>query len=164
MTMNERAKSTFGVPGGGAWYWKQDIKDGQPGALTHYRESGSNGFIVSWDKDIAMNRAFAWYSGPQEFFENLLLIVPERRFGYELIPENAKCKAYMDIEWIGANDLHHTVLSSKLVELRHSIETQLMIAPNIYMVCGSRPKEEGRVMKTKNLYHLVIKNVIFNDN
>ena len=88
--MSEHALTRFDcekhcLPVGGSWHWRQ-----QP-VLTAFQSLG--GFPVAWDNGKG-GKIYGHYSSAETFYNSLLSNPNDKRWGYELIPENTLCKGY----------------------------------------------------------------------
>ncbi len=143
------------VPSGGQWFWRQ------AGMLANLPE---NGFAVAWDSVEGKSgpKIYGAYPTAQDFYQNLLLNPPNQRWAYEFIPESARCKAYMDVEWRSDTNEGHTRIREIVAEVRSRFKQQFNERePEIYVCCGSRPDPTSGF---KNSYHVVIGNMVFQCN
>ena len=119
-------------------------------------------FCIAWDRKAGGGpKVYGLYPSAEDFYTHLLQNPPNKRFGYELIPENTPCKAYADIEWIGAPDPNHTLLKRLITFFREQAAEKYPDLPGhleVYVACGSRPAEGERV---KHSYHVTIHNLVF---
>ena len=83
MNCQDREKSQ--IPKGGAWYPKQ--------AAMLDALSRNKGYIaVAWDVAAGEGKnAYGLYATAEDFYKHLLQHPQDKRFGYELIPENTLC-------------------------------------------------------------------------
>ena len=137
--------------------------------LEAYAAAGKQGHTVAWDtapikgkKDGA--KAYAHYDSIEAFYASLLQNPPDKRFGYELIPENTPCKAYGDIEWIGEPDPNHALLTHLIKFFRKRAAEWYSDLPGqleVFVTCSSRPAGGELV---KHSYHVIINNLVFSCN
>jgi hypothetical protein len=140
------------LPDGGSWHWRQ-----QP-VLTAFQSLG--GFLVAWDNGKG-GKIYGHYSGADTFYNSLLSNPNDKRWGYELIPENTLCKGYLDVEWEGPADQGHTKLQMIIHVLRVKIREASCINPELHVACGTRSIRQGHI---KHSYHIVVENLIFECN
>ena len=166
---DRQVRQQHGTAPGGTWYKKQ--KD----MLAAYADGDKQGHLVAWDRvpymkdgKLCVPRVYGLYASAQDFVRNLLLVDEKKRFGYELIPENAPCKAYADIEWEGPADPDHSTLKRLLKYLRErASELYLQKAPHqwkMYVACGTREAKGAGPGVMKHSYHVVIPNLVFQSN
>ena len=151
--MNSQDREKNQIPKGGAWYWRQ--------ADMFHALSKNKGYIaVAWDVAAGEGKkAYGLYATAEEFYEHLLQTPPDKRFGYELIPENTLCKAYADVEWIGEPDPNHTLLK-RLIQFAAEWYPGILGKLEVYVACGSRPTESGAEL-VKHSYHITIANLVY---
>jgi hypothetical protein len=143
----------FDVPSGGKWFFTQSQM---------LDVNTSETFAVAWDKrEQDGSKLYGTFGDARAFFEGLHANTPDKRWGYELIPENSPCKLYADIEWIGENDKNHERLEWILTNLHDYCKDRYKRSPELYVCCSSRERKDG---KFKNSYHVVSPSVVFPNN
>ena len=152
--LSQSDRDKYEVPRGGQWFWDQ---------ASMLRANADNcAFTAAWDKEKDKgNKLYGLYPDPQTFYNSLLQNAPGQRWGYELVPQNTKCRLYCDIEWVGSEDKDHRKLRWILNELStHSVES-FNLSPDLFVCCSSRSQSKGQF---KNSYHLVSPSVVFQRN
>ena len=125
-----------------------------------YRAQG--GLPLGWDTGSGGKMFGIFPTRDTATYMHLLLDIPlQYRHGYELIPENVSCRAYLDVEWEGEQDKDHATLARLLQELRKLIRDKFSRDPQIHVLCGTRLKKDQIF---KNSYHIIISNVVFERN
>jgi hypothetical protein len=148
---------SYSVPSGSQWFFRQTPARA---ALT------ANGFMTAWDTSSGA-KLFAAYPSAPDFYKHFLKQPLDKRWGYEIIPESAPCKAYMNIEWLSPIDQgsdNHSRILLIIEDIRNRFEEKYSRAPEIYVCCGSRVVWGQKTAFYKNSYHVVIANFVFENN
>lgn len=141
------------------WYWKQ------AGMMVKYNELKADGLsplALTWDSTgkSSGSKIYSVCESAQTFFDLLIKHPVNKRWGYELIPENGPVRGYMDIEWFGEADTAHVKIEPMMKDLRKKLVEHFKVEPAIYVCCGSRPDKKGY----KNSYHVTVENIVFQNN
>ena len=121
--------------------------------------------MVAWDKDTTGGpKCFGLYPSPNVFVANLLSCEEDKRWAYELIPPNTRCKAYTDIEWKEPGPLlpgFHPKMNMILDHLSQKTLKEHGIIAIFQILTSSRKDEDGLI---KHSYHVNIVNLLFENN
>ena len=154
-SLSPRDLGLYDVPKGGKWFWDQQS------VLALIQDQ--KGFVVAWDKNEGQgHKVYGFYTTPEDFYEALLLIPADKRWGYEIIPNGSPCKLYLDVEWDGVDDSKdHTKIKTIVQNLRDRMRNFFDGSVELYLACSTRVKHESVF---KNSYHLVCPNFVFRCN
>lgn len=121
------------------------------------------GLCLAWDAQNG-KKMYGLYSEIDrvELLRRLLGVAVEHRHAYEFIPVDTRVRAYADLDWEGTCACPTHVLASRIVAAIHEKVLKLHgITAEIVLACGSRFKTGGAY---KHSYHLVVLNLIFENN
>ena len=154
--MNNQDREQNQIPDGGAWYWTQVEKT----ILDH----SQGGLAVALDTAAGKGKkAYGLYQNAEVFYEHLLRTPQNEHFGYELIPENNRCKAYADVEWVGLPDSNHALLK-RLIQFYRDRAAEwypkMCGKLEVYVACGSRRTESWAEL-VKHSYHITLANLVY---
>jgi len=152
--LTSQVRERLCIPLEGTWFYRQKF-------VLDQLNSNRSGFAVAWDNGRG-GKVYGFYLSALRFYECLLKNPVDKRYGYELICENTKCKGYLDVEWIGPLDVDHKKLQMITAALRAKLLSESNIIAELYVACGSRKTSDPDLMK--HSYHIVIDNVIFESN
>jgi hypothetical protein len=153
MSITPQEVQKLALPAQCPWFWNQ-------ATMFAHGSDPSARFNIAWDKDDKGKKVYAFYDDPASFY--LALAPLERRHGYELIHERARCLFYLDIEWLGPEDDDHVKMQWIADKLRAICEERFGLNPELYVSCSSRPAKEDGLYK--NSYHLVARSLAFQNN
>ena len=126
---------------------------------------------VTWDKNTQGSKAFGIFETAEAYFHTICAMPPSKRCGYEIVVADRPCKLYLDVEWetMGVDPAAFPTIQN----ICDAIAAKIRALPNrendvldFYRSTCSRsrrPKKDGG-FDYKNSFHIVVCNVIFDNN
>lgn len=152
-----RGRKRYGEPGGGEWFGLQ--KHMHERLAAHEERAGV--VTVAWQKENG-GYIFGIYKDAQTLHAALMRLAPDARFLFEQIEREKPCRAYADVEWMGAADPGHTRMREFCRRLHAWCAQRYEMRPELYVNTSSCATAEPGVHK--HSYHVVIRNLIFPTN
>ena len=164
----QNALRMHGLPSGGEWFWTQMLMfDAMQKWNALHSGSAGGAFPVAWDKKPTDKKKgmkmFAFYPSVHDFFLALCTLPVCQRYAYEIIVENKPCRTYADVEWVGERDNKHEAMRLLVQLLRDYCWRAYKCSAEVFVACSSRAVD-AKEGSWKNSYHLVIKNLVFQNN
>lgn len=153
-------KPRHGEPRGGKWFGLQ--KHMHEYVQMCPVEEHDSLVTVAWHKKKGGGYSFGVYPDAATLHAALLQLPVNKRFLFEQIQKNKGCRAYGDVEWVGAADKGHTRMREFCKRLRGWCRDKHGLRAELYVNTSSCATREPGVYK--HSYHVVISNLIFASN
>ena len=150
-------KRRYGEPDGGEWFALQ--KQMHKRVEEYPDETRASIVTVAWHKKEGGGYSFGIYPDAATLQTALLQLREDRRFVFEQIEAEKRCRAYADVELVGAADAGHTRMREFCKRLRALCRDKHVLRAELYVNTSSYAKSEPGVHK--HSYHVVIRNLIF---
>jgi len=152
------SRSKKHVPTGGIFFWRIERM------VEGYNKNPTR-FTVAWDTNGTGAKCYGLYPSELNFLEHMLQCDKDKRWAYEVLMPNKKCKAYGDVDFEGpADPLYdngwHSNMDMILLHLRQKSLAMFNIDPIFKILFSSRP--DGDTIK--HSFHIIIMNLIFGSN
>lgn len=153
-------KPRHGEPKGGKWFGLQ--KHMHEDMQMCKAEEDDTIVTVAWHKKKGGGYSFGVYPDAATLHAALLQLPVNKRFLFEQIQKHKRCRAYADVEWVGAADVGHTRMREFCKRLRGWCRDKYGLRAELYVNTSSCETREPGVYK--HSYHVVIGNLIFASN
>jgi len=126
---------------------------------------------VTWDKNSQGSKAFGIFETAEAYFHTICAMPPGKRCGYEIVIADRPCKLYLDVEWetMGVDPAAFPTIQNICAAIAakiHALPDREHDVPDFYRSTCSRsrrPKKDGG-FDYKNSFHIVVCNVVFDNN
>jgi len=146
-----------GAPSMGNWFWDKDSMLADLKAF--YGDRVDEGYTCAWKSTYA-GYIFGWYADYDACMKDVMRCDVDKRYGFELILEDAPCRGYFDVEWCGVEDAKHETIGRITETIIQTCWDEYQVKVTVNVSCGSRSVKGV----FKNSYHVTVHGVIFQNN